>query len=352
MNKSETKHDWDVRRTLAELTERYAEQAPEEILEPEIEIVDCHHHLWDRPPQRYLLEAFRDDFETGHRIVATVFVECRAMWRASGPEAMKPVGETEFANGLAAQSASGGYGPTRVNDGIVGYADLRRGNAVVPVLEAHVRAGGGRFRGVRNRCEYEPSIGAYGKMRSSKGMMQDPDFLIGLSCLAAAGLVYDSWQFHPQIAEVTEMARAVPEAVIVLNHLGGVLGVGPFALQRNETFARWKVAMTDLAGCPNVYVKLGGLGMPNCGFGFNTHAAPPDSETLAAAWRPFVETAVELFGAERCMFESNFPVDKQTCTYPVLWNAFKRIAAGCSGDEKQALFSGTASKVYRLDQPA
>lgn len=340
---------WDFRQTLDVLDGRYARQKPEEVLDPDLPIVDPHHHLWDRPPQRYLLDEFLADIDTGHNIVATVFVECTAMWRADGEEALRPIGETEFVNGIAAMSASGAYGSVAVNAGIVSYADLRLGDAVQPVLEAHIQHGGGRLRGIRNRAQYEPLIGEYGTLAPSKDLLLDAGFRRGMKQLAAAGLVYDSWQFHPQIPDVADLARATPEVTIVLDHMGGVLGVGPFADRREEVFDGWKKDMADLATCPNVYVKLGGLGMPHPGLGFNNRETPPGSEELAPAWAPYIETCIELFGADRCMFESNFPPDKQTCSYPVLWNTFKRIVSGCSDFEREMLFSGTAKSVYRLN---
>jgi predicted TIM-barrel fold metal-dependent hydrolase len=349
MNDKTVDRSWDFRQTLDVLDARYARMAPEPILDPDLPIIDPHHHLWDRPPQRYLLDEYLADMNTGHNIIGTVFVECTAMWRASGPEEMRPVGETEFVNGIAAMAASGAYGPIAVNAGIVSYADLRLGDAVEPVLEEHVARGGGRMRGIRNRATYEPLIGEYGSLGPAKGLLRDPQFRRGMKKLAAAGLVYDSWQYHMQIPDVADLARAVPEATIVLDHVGGVVGVGPFAGRREEVFAQWRRDMADLATCPNVFVKIGGLAMPLFGLGFNNREVPPGSEELAPAWQPFVETSIELFGADRCMFESNFPPDKQTCSYPVMWNTFKRIVADCSQDEKAALFAGTARKVYRLD---
>jgi L-fuconolactonase len=327
-----------------------AKQPAETILDPELPIIDTHHHFWERPDHRYLLNELLADLNTGHKIEATVFLECRSMYRAGGPAEMRPVGETEFVNGIAAMSASGGYGPTRVAAGIVGYADLTLGERVEPVLEAHIRAGGGRFRGVRHSAGWDHSD-TIGNSRPDMQphLYQRPDFRAGLARLAACGLSFDAWLYHPQLADVVDLARAFPAAPIVMGHVGGVLGYGPYAGKKDEVFAAWKGSMTALAACPNVVVKLGGMMRRLAAFDYGTAAAPPSSETLAAYWRPYMETCIELFGANRCMFESNFPVEKVGTGYATLWNAFKRIAAGASADEKQALFNGTARRVYRLE---
>ena len=262
---------------------------------------------------------------------------------------MRPVGETEFVAGLAAMSDSGGYGSTRVAAGIVGYADLTLGDRVEPVLEAHIRAGGGRFRGVRHSAGWDASE-VIGNSRADMRphLYRQPEFRAGLARLAALGLSFDAWLYHPQLADVAELARALPAATIIMGHVGGVLGYGPYAGRRDEVFAAWKSAMTELAACPNVVVKLGGMMRRLAAFDYGTAPAPPFSEELAGYWRPYMATCIELFGANRCMFESNFPVEKVGTGYAVLWNAFKRIAAGASADKKLALFSGTARRVYRL----
>jgi predicted TIM-barrel fold metal-dependent hydrolase len=313
-------------------------------------IIDTHHHFWDRPDHRYLLDELRADLVTGHNIVATVFLECRSMFRAAGPPEMRPVGETEFVAGMAAMSESGGYGPTRVAAGIVGYADLTLGDRVEPVLDAHIRAGGGRFRGVRHSAGWDESD-VIGNSRPDMRphLYRQPEFRAGLARLAALGLSFDAWLYHPQLADVVELARALPAATIIMGHVGGVLGYGPYAGKRDEVFAAWKGAITELATCPNVVVKLGGMMRRLAAFDYGNAPVPPSSEELAGYWGPYMTTCIELFGVERCMFESNFPVEKVGTGYAVLWNAFKRIAAGASADEKLALFSGTARRVYRLD---
>ena len=326
-----------------------AKQPAEPILDPELPIIDTHHHFWDRPDHRYLLDELLADLATGQNVVATVFLECRSMYRADGPPEMRPVGETEFVAGIAAMSASGGYGSTRVAAGVVGHADLTLGDRVEPVLEAHIRAGGGRFRGVRHSAGWDASD-AIGNSRSGMRphLYRQAEFRAGLARLATLGLSFDAWLYHPQLADVVELARAVPAATIIMGHVGGVLGYGPYAGKADEVFAAWKTAMSELAACPNVVVNLGGMMRRLAAFDYGTAPAPPSSEQLADYWRPYMGTCVELFGADRCMFESNFPVEKVGTGYAVLWNAFKRIAAAASAAEKLSLFSGTARRVYRL----
>ncbi|BBK41534.1 amidohydrolase [Allostella vacuolata] len=324
-----------------------AKAPPEPILEPELPIVDAHHHLWHRPDHPYFLPELLADLNTGHNVVATVFIECHAMYRAAGPVEMRPVGEVEFVAGIAAMSDSGLYGPTRVAAGIVGHADLRLGDAVEPVLEALVRAGGGRFCGIRQQASHDadPVIGSG---CPEPHLLARPDFRRGLERLTAMGLAYDLWVFHPQLGEALDLAEAMPDANLVLGHCGGPLGYGPYAGRRDEVFQTWKAGMTALARCPNVSVKLGGMMMRLAAYDYRTRAAPPDSAELARLWGPYIETCIELFGADRCLFESNFPVEKMGIGYATLWNAFKRIAAGASASEKKALFAGTAERVYGL----
>ena len=326
-----------------------ARQAAEDILEPDLPIVDPHHHLWDRAKHRYLLDELLADTGSGHKVTATVFVDCMAFYREDGPEAMKPVGETEFANGVAAMAASGVYGDTRACAAIVSHADLTRGAAAREVLEAQLRAGNGRFRGIRHAGGWNASADIPNSHTNPpEGLYADARFREGFAQLAPLGLSFEAWQYHPQLPEVTDLAQAFPQTSIILNHVGGPLGMGPYAGQTEQTFADWKRGMLALARCPNVTVKLGGLGMRIGVFDFHTRDTPPSSQQIAAGWQPWIDTCVEAFGAERCMFESNFPVDKITSGYAVLWNAFKRMAAGASANEKAALFSGTASRVYRI----
>ena len=326
-----------------------ATRAPEPILEPDLPIVDTHHHLWERPDHRYLLHEFLADVRTGHNVVATVFMECHSMYRASGPAEMRPVGETEFVHGIGAMSDSGNYGPTRVAAAIVGFADLMLGDRVEPVLEAHLRAGGGRFRGVRHSAAWDPSP-VIGNIGTGQGLhvLAQSDFRAGFARLAKLGLSLDAWVFHPQLGDVVDLARAFPAATIIMGHVGGPLGYGPYAGKRDEVYAAWKTGVKNLAACPNVIMKLGGMMMRLAAFDYRTAASPPTSEELAAFWRPYIEPCIEMFGPDRCMFESNFPVDKMGIGWAALWNALKRIASGASADEKLAMFSGTARRGYRL----
>jgi predicted TIM-barrel fold metal-dependent hydrolase len=321
----------------------------EEVIDPARPIVDPHHHLWDRGGQRYLIEEMVADIGSGHNIVATVYVEARSMYRAGGPEALRPVGEVEFVNGVAAMSASGGYGAAAICAGIVGHANLLLGDGARAVLEAEIAAGQGRFRGIRHSSAWdaEPDVGHMYTTRP-KGLLLDPAFRKGFACLAPLNLSFDAWLFHPQIADLVDLARAFPETKIVLDHCGGPVGLGRFAGRREETFAVWKASIGEVAKCPNVVVKLGGLAMRLLGFDFHERPKPPSSEQAAAAWRPYIETCIEAFGPNRCMFESNFPPDKGQCSYQVIFNAFKRLSAQYSEAEKTALFSKTATEVYRL----
>jgi predicted TIM-barrel fold metal-dependent hydrolase len=323
---------------------------PEEIIEPGLPICDPHHHLWDFPASRYLLPELLGDLTSGHNIESTVFVECGSFYRAAGPDAMKYVGETEFVNGQAAMAASGRYGPVMACEGIVGRADLSQGGSVAEVLERHIRAGNGRFKGIRHAGAYDPSPDIRRSHTSPPpGLYALPAFREGFAKLGELGLSFEAWQYHPQLGEVAALADAFPGVAIVLNHVGGPLGVGPYEGKQDEVFAVWKTGIVDLARRPNVWVKLGGLGMTGCGFRFHRRDPKPGSDELAQAWRPYLETCIEAFGVGRGMFESNFPVDGASCDYPTLWNALKRVAAGSSADEKAALFKDTARRFYRLD---
>jgi predicted TIM-barrel fold metal-dependent hydrolase len=328
----------------------WLDRRTEPILEPELPIVDPHHHLWQRPGWRYMFEDLLLDTGSGHNIVATVYMEARSMYREKGPEEMRPVGETEFANGVAAMSATGIYGKTRVAAGIVGHADLTLGSRVEPVLSALMRAGGERFRGIRHGVSWDadPSIVSPASP-VRPGLLADKTFREGFAVLSRLGLSYDVSLYHPQIKDVADLAGAFPNTRIVVNHVGGVLGIGAYRGKRDEVFSRWKASIKTLAAHPNVYVKLGGLGQGYTGLGFDGEAEPPSSEMVAARFRPYVETVIEAFGASRSMFESNFPVDKISYSYPVFWNACKLMAKGASSSEKADLFAGSAARCYRLD---
>jgi len=336
-------------RKLAEL-KAWTKQRQEPALEPDLPIVDPHHHLWDSEERggRYLIHELVEDTGTGHNIVATVFIEAGAMYRADGPAALKPVGEVEFVNGVAAMSASGLYGKTRHCAGIIGHADLMLGDRVQPVLEALIAAGNGRFRGIRHGVTWDTGNAArFGRREVPPHQVLDPVFRKGFARLHPLGLSFESWQFHPQLPELVDLLRAFPDTNVILNHVGGPLGIAPHT-NREEVFAIWRGHVRELAQFPNLSVKLGGLGMLYLDWDFHLRDVPPSSEELAAAWRRYIETCIETFGVGRCMMESNFPVDKQSCGYGVLWNALKRITQGCTAAEKAALYRDTAARVYRL----
>jgi len=316
----------------------------EDVLEPDLPIVDPHHHLWDHPGSRYLLDELTADVRSGHNIVATVFIQCGSGYRTSGPEEMRPIGESEFVRAIADEGDRRG-GKTRICAGIVSFADLRL-PTVDAVLEGQIAAAGGRFRGIRQIAAHDPAIAGTSSYVPPPGLMDDPAFRRGLKRLPAHKLTFEAWIYHPQIKTLTKLARDCPDVQIVLNHFGGPLGVGPY--KRDQVFSGWRADIKELSRCPNVYVKLGGLAMIVNGFDFHLAPLPPSSGGMANAWRPYVETCVEAFGANRCMFESNFPVDKGACGYRSLFNAFKRLASGASPSEKADLFAGTASRFYRL----
>ncbi len=343
---------------------------PEAILEPDLPIIDPHHHLWDRPAAllaalppprhgfehvmrrvpRYLLDELGADLKRGHNVIATVFLECGSMYRADGPPEMRPVGETEFVNGVAAMSASNLYGPSRVCAGIVGHANLTLGAAVKEVLEAHIAAGGGRFRGIRHSASWDADPDVLWPQARGRvpGLYREDAFREGFAWLAPLGLSFDAWLLEPQLGDLIDLARAFPETHIVLDHVGTPLGIASYAGRREERFPVWRDRIRDLAQSPNVFVKLGGLAMVFPGFPSFMSEPPASSQQLAGEWKPYIETCIEAFGPKRCMFESNFPVDIGSCQYDVLWNALKRIAAGASAEDKAALFAGTARDFYRL----
>ncbi|HVP76830.1 MAG TPA: amidohydrolase family protein [Thermodesulfobacteriota bacterium] len=322
----------------------------EEAIDPALPVCDPHHHLWDGPGERgrYLLDEYLEDAGSGHKVAKTVFVECGAMYKKDGPQQMRPIGETEFAEAMGAQTPSGQDGTTAVAAGIIGFADLTLGASVTSVIEAHLAAGKSRFRGIRQSCTWD-SDRTILTMGKSKGMMLDAKFREGFACLRQYGLSFDAWQYFTQLMELADLARAFPDTPIIVNHTGGILGIGPYAGKRDESFREWKRGVMELASCPNVMMKLGGLGMPRCGFGWHEQVKPASSTELAAAMAPYYRFCIEVFGPERCMFESNFPVDKVSYSYTILWNAFKRICESFSPKERSALFHDTAVKAYQLE---
>jgi L-fuconolactonase len=318
----------------------------EEALDPAQPIVDAHHHLYDRPEVRYLREELLADIRAGHNIIATVFVQALAMYRKEGPDELRPVGETEFARDIALSCQRG---EPRLCAGIVGYADLTLGANVRPVLEAHIAAGDGRFRGIRHiACWDQDTMLLNPAYPTSEDLLDSVRFRAGFEELASLGLSFDAWLYYPQMSRLAALARAFPDTRIVLNHCGGVLGRRFYSNRREEIFMAWSVALREVSRCHNICVKLGGLGMAISGFGFDGRHPPASSWELAAAWRPWFETAIDCFGVDRCMFESNSPADRASYSYATGWNAMKRIAAGASRDERAELFSRSATRFYRL----
>ena len=330
-------------------------QTQEPTLEPEIPICDPHHHFWDFRParlpyQRYLLHELAADINAGHNVRSTVFIETKAMYRTDGPEEMRPIGEVEFAQGLAAASASGLYGPGRAAAAIVGHANLNLGDRVEPVLEALQAASPNRFRGIRHAVTWDPhpeveNTSAY----NWQGQMASDNYRAGARVLARMGLSLDGWLYFPQLLELADFAKAVPELTIILNHIGGLLRVGPYANRDDEVLATWRTGIAAVAACPNVIVKLGGIGMPRTGFDWHARNTPIGSEELAESMAPLINYCIEQFGPSRCMFESNFPVDKVAYSHHVLYNAFKRLSQGYSAAERAGLFRDNATRLYRID---
>ena len=322
----------------------------EDALEPELEIVDPHHHLWAEPIgtryPRYDVEDLRVDTDAGHRVVETVFIDCAASYRTTGPEHLRPVGETAWVAERAAESART---PGACIAAIVSHARLTLGEAVEEVLDAHVAAGNGLFRGIRDAGAWDADerIGRT-HTNPAPGMYGLASFRTGMGVLARMGLTFEAWQYHTQLGEVAALARACPDVTIVLNHIGAPLGVGPYADRRDEVLAVWRPGLADVATCPNVMLKVGGIGMSRYGVGFERWERPPTSDQLLAVWGDELRWCIDTFGPERCMFESNFPVDAESCSYVVLWNAFKKVSIAYSPAERAALFSGTARRVYRL----
>jgi L-fuconolactonase len=323
----------------------------EPTLEPEIAICDPHHHFWDFrservPYQRYLLHELAADVNCGHNLRSTVFIEARSMYRPDGPAELHPVGEVEFVQGLAAASATGLYGQCRAAAGIIGYADLKLGDRVKGVLEALQAASPNRFRGIRHTVTWDrhPEVGN----REGEGALATPEYRAGAKVLAGMGLSLDTGVCFPQLPELADFAKAIPNLTIILNHLGGLNRVGPYGNRDDEVLPAWRRGIAAVAQCPNVNLKLGGIGMPRIGFDWHTREKPISSEELAASMAPLMTYCIEQFGPSRCMFESNFPVDKVSFSHHILFNAFKRFSKGYSASERAALFHDTAARAYRI----
>ncbi len=314
-------------------------------LRPDLPICDPHHHLWRRPNNPYLLNDFLRDASGGHRVVSSVAVECGAMYRESGPPELRPVGETEFLEGIAAGNARADN-PAAVAAAIVAYADLALGDGVAAVLEAHLEAGPTRLRGIRYSTMWDASDAFRSVERP--GLLRDAAVRKGVGCLRRYGLSFDAWLYHPQLPELVELARDFPDLPIILDHIGGPLGLGPYEGRRDEVFRAWSANIAALSECPNVALKLGGIGSLRSGYDWHTRETGPGSGEMAEAMRPYFEFCIDKFSVSRCMFESNFPVDRISYTYVSVWNAFKIVARTYSETERKALFHDTAARVYRL----
>ena len=327
----------------------WLDQVKEEIIDPEREIVDPHHHLWQRITWfKYMLEDLWTDTGSGHSVRKTVFVQCRSSYRTDGPEHLKPVGETEFVAKIAEESQKGQENQPRIA-GIVPYANLTLGDLVGEILDAHEEAGRGLFRGIRHagaRDENRDALMIPGL--GEKDLFTREDFRQGVRMLGRRGLTYESWHYHHQIKSYTDLVKAAPDTVIILDHFGTPLGVGPYEGKRDEIFQEWKKDIAELAKYDNVYAKLGGMAMPDNGFGWHLRSLPPTSDEFVNAQKRYYLHTIECFSPNRCMFESNYPVDRLSISYHVLWNGFKKIVAEFSEDEKDMMFSGTATRVYSL----
>ncbi len=315
-------------------------------LEPELPICDAHHHLWERPPRGYMLDDLLQDLRSGHNIVSTVAVECRYAYRRDGPAELKPVGEVEFLESVADRAATDPKIKHRLAAAIVGHADLLLGDAVEAVLEKHSAASPQRFRGIRHAATRDASDAL--RSEAPRGLMGDRNFRQGLACLEKLHLSFDAWVYHPQLVELTELAQAFPGVQVILNHIGAPLGIGPYTSKRAEVFQLWSNGIAELAKCQNVVVKLGGVGSLRSGYDWHERAVCPSSLELATILRPYFEHCIDRFGVDRCLFESNFPVEKVANTYANLWNAFKRMTDSYTAGERTALFHDTAMRVYRI----
>jgi predicted TIM-barrel fold metal-dependent hydrolase len=329
---------------MSSVSESAAQGVVEDVIEPALEICDPHHHIMNHPGYEYSLADFQQDLSDGHRVTSSVLVEAGAFFRTTGPDHLRPVGEVEFARDLQRQTEGK---PTAVAKAIVAYADLTRGDQLAELLDAHLAASGGTLRGVRQNATRDASPLLHsGYHEPGPELYERADFRAGAAELAKRGLSFDAWQFYHQLPAVAALARAVPDLRIVIDHCGGIVGVGPYAGRRDEIFAAWRRDIEELARLPNVWIKLGGLGMGISGF--EALGARPGSAAIASAFKPYMELCIEAFGPARAMFESNFPVDRHLSSYRTLWNALKRVAAGASQDEKALLFHGSASRCYNL----
>lgn len=330
-------------------TQEWLDLVDEAIVDPDRRIIDPHHHLWpDGGALPYGNDALVGDTGSGHNVVATVFVECRAAYRPDGPDHLRPLGETEF---VTERSAALGrdHPDSPPIAGIVAHADLALGDRLGDVLDGHAEIAGESFVGIRDALAraIEPEALTIAG-RAAADRFADRAFREGVRELGRRGLTYDSWHYHHQNVEMLELARSCPDTMMVLDHFGTPLGVGRYADRRDEIFDEWASTIAQLATCDNVVAKIGGLAMPDNGFGWHEADRPPTSDEFVDAQARYYHHTIECFGPERCMFESNFPVDRFSVSYPVLWNALKKIAARYNETEQAAMFEETARRTYGL----
>lgn len=335
---------------------RWLDQSRENVIDPDVPIIDAHHHLWHgygKPvpwQPDYWHAEHGEDIKDGHNITATVFIECGYRYADDAAPALRPVGETRAINAYADQFSEATGSPCKAAAAIVGFADMTLGKNVDATLEAHLEAAPQRFRGIRQITPWDPSPEVrYPGFQIEEGLLLSDAFLAGFSRLQKYNLSFDAWLFHPQIPEVAELAKQFPETTIILDHFGGPIGVGPYEDKRGEIFQQWKRDIAQVAQQPNVYAKLGGLWMEHAGFHWQTHKTPPSSDALVEAGKDYFLQTIDLFGPQRCMFESNFPVDKISCSYRTVWNAHKKMIAQFSPAERHAMLYGNAKTIYRID---
>ncbi len=326
--------------------DEWVERVKEDIIEPELPIIDAHHHLWIRPGHHYLVPEFLQDLQSGHNVVGTIYAECHSMYRRDGPEEWRSLGETEFVTGCAAMADSGSFGDIAFCRGFIGNVDLMRGRACREIFERHLAVSGGRFKGIRLTTAWDADERIQNQVPHAH-LLRNPSVRDGAGVMAEMGLTLDLWVYHPQLPEIAELADALPELTIVVNHTGVPILGGSYRQQHDKVFADWQEGIRAVAARPNTYMKLGAMPIRAHGDGVD-RSLPPTSRETAAAWQPWMESCIEAFGVQRCFFESNFPVQKLFASYHVTWNAFKRLAAGASADEKGWLFHDAALAAYRV----
>ena len=333
--------------------QEWLNQHIEDPISPNIPIIDPHHHLWDVGFGRYYIEELLEDINSsGHNILSTVYIMSSSntkIYSKDGLEEFKPLTEIEFATSEGKRADLIPNNKVKVNASIVGSVDLTYGNKLQPVLEKAVNISEGRLKGIRMllASHTDPRISS-GAVKSDLGLMLHPNFIEGAKCIQNANLSLDFWIYHTQLNEMEKIARSLPDLTIILNHIGGPIHLGEYEGKQAATHREWRSAMMRLSRIPNINVKLGGLGMAVNGAKFHNNKFPPNSVQLSDVWKPWIYETIDMFGFDRCMFESNFPVDKGSCSYGALWNAFKILAKDMSDDEINKLFSKNAAKIYKI----